>query len=246
MTPTSIILLLLGIAFLVFSFFLVDHSKETENENNKEGQSKNLKLSEEEIEEVKSQIHTLLEAESYNQVIDADDQMSKIANEKIMAVNDFATQVLEKIDVNHKEVVFLYDMLNQKEEEIKVTFSRMETIRRENKEFLEKLSVMMAGRVKAKGQAEKVATPLNSLQQKSGTLEEEELENKDTLHQARELENQMTLQEDFDIAINEEYQNKNEEILKLHQQNKSILEISKQLELGQGEVKLIIDLYSNK
>ncbi len=37
--------------------------------------------------------------------------------------------------------------------------------------------------------------------------------------------------------------NKNEEILRLHKAGRSILDISKALNLGQGEVKLVIDLY---
>ena len=37
--------------------------------------------------------------------------------------------------------------------------------------------------------------------------------------------------------------NKNDEILALHRQGKSVLEISKELSVGQGEVKLVIDLY---
>ena len=34
-----------------------------------------------------------------------------------------------------------------------------------------------------------------------------------------------------------------EEVLKLHTQGKSVLEISKTMGMGQGEVKLIVDLY---
>lgn len=37
--------------------------------------------------------------------------------------------------------------------------------------------------------------------------------------------------------------NKNDEILKLHKEGLSVLEISKTLGLGQGEVKLVIGLY---
>ena len=37
--------------------------------------------------------------------------------------------------------------------------------------------------------------------------------------------------------------NQNEQILKLYEAGKSILEISRELGLGQGEVKLVIDLF---
>ena len=42
------------------------------------------------------------------------DKMGQSANEKMLAINEMADQIVEKIDENHKEVVFLYDMLNEK------------------------------------------------------------------------------------------------------------------------------------
>ncbi len=40
--------------------------------------------------------------------------------------------------------------------------------------------------------------------------------------------------------------NKNNQILKLHKQGKSVVEISKELNVGQGEVKLTLALYGGK
>jgi DNA-binding NarL/FixJ family response regulator len=40
--------------------------------------------------------------------------------------------------------------------------------------------------------------------------------------------------------------NNNQQILELYSQGKSVLEISKLLDLGQGEVKLVIDLFKGK
>ena len=37
--------------------------------------------------------------------------------------------------------------------------------------------------------------------------------------------------------------NNNDEILALHKQGKSVLEIAKELSMAQGEVKLVIDLF---
>ena len=44
----------------------------------------------------------------------------------MMAVNEYSDTVLEEINKNHKEVVFLYDMLNDKHENIKSTVSKVE------------------------------------------------------------------------------------------------------------------------
>lgn len=41
--------------------------------------------------------------------------LERISNEKIMAVNEYSDTVLDEINKNHKEVMFLYDMLNDKQ-----------------------------------------------------------------------------------------------------------------------------------
>ena len=52
-----------------------------------------------------------------------EDQMNRLCNEKIMAIDEFSKQLLEKIENNHKEVVFMYNMLNEKEKEFsEITF----------------------------------------------------------------------------------------------------------------------------
>src|SRR5574344_1245727 len=62
--------------------------------------------------------------ENVNAVIEeTNDKLSQISNEKIMAVEEFSQSVLENINKNHQEVMFLYSMLNDKEEELKKTIN---------------------------------------------------------------------------------------------------------------------------
>jgi hypothetical protein len=51
---------------------------------------------------------------------------------------------------------------------------------------------------------------------------------------------------DPDTTEDAETSNNNEQILALYSEGKSIVEISKLLDLGQGEVKLVIDLFCGK
>jgi hypothetical protein len=245
MTTPDVLLLILAIAFLVFSFALVDKEKITQVKKDvNEGNQENTELSEQDIKDLKEQIKKLLIEEVSNAVIDADDKMSKISNEKIMAVNEFSTQILEKIEQNNNEVIFLFNMLTQKEEDIKVTFSKMETIRRENKEFLEKLTALMANKNKAKEQAQKKDLPVNELKQKLNT---EKNEGKVETYNLKETNDDAILFIDDTTTSSEVIEsNRNDEILKLYKNKKTILQISKQLNMGQGEVKLVIDLYAKK
>ena len=45
---------------------------------------------------------------------------------------------------------------------------------------------------------------------------------------------------------NESRKNKNDQIRKMHEEGKSNMAIAKELGLGVGEVKLVIDLFANK
>ena len=47
--------------------------------------------------------------------------LDKISNTKILEMNEYADNVLKEINRNHNEVMFMYDMLNEKDKEIKTT-----------------------------------------------------------------------------------------------------------------------------
>ena len=108
MSPVEIIFVLLGIGILIASCFAGSKEEKTDT---------GILLHEEALElqkqELKKYAERLLEEKSEETVIKTDDYLSKLSNEKIMSVNDFSVQILEKIETNHKEVVFLYDMCHK-------------------------------------------------------------------------------------------------------------------------------------
>ena len=48
----------------------------------------------------------------------ADEKFSQISNDKIMGFNEYSNEIFDKIEKNHEETVFLYNMLTEKEKEI--------------------------------------------------------------------------------------------------------------------------------
>ena len=54
--------------------------------------------------------------------------LERISNEKIMAVGEYSDTVLEEINKNHKEVMFLYDMLNDKQSGLNETIKKAEEV----------------------------------------------------------------------------------------------------------------------
>ncbi len=135
MTPTEIVLILIGVGILVASMFVVDKSKGksstrfNDEEFNKAGNDSG-KLTQENINEIKKKVELSLSDVSEEVLQTTEDKLGHLSNEKIIAVTDYSNQVLEKINQNHEEVIFLYNMLNEKESDIKNLIKQVESTKR--------------------------------------------------------------------------------------------------------------------
>lgn len=240
MSPVEIIFVLLGIGILVASCFV--GSKEEKTDTAMLLQDEALELQKEEIKKYAEQ---LLEEKAEETVIKTDDYLSKISNEKIMSVNDFSTQIIEKIDANHKEVVFLYDMLNQKEDDIKQTVQQLDHEKQELQEVIEDV-IKLTKQIKSTVRTEKTVESTTVVKQKKAEPKKTVAKPAanapvKTPEPVKAIENQSDGQLEFAEMLQADRQK--EEVLKMHKQGKSVLEISKTMGMGQGEVKLIIGLY---
>ncbi|MCM1210974.1 MAG: DUF6115 domain-containing protein [Blautia sp.] len=77
------------------------------------------KLIDRETEGVKEHIADIVDETITYAMEKAERSMERLTNEKIMAINEYSDTVIEEINKNHKEVLFLYDMLNDKDENLK-------------------------------------------------------------------------------------------------------------------------------
>lgn len=205
----------MGVVLIVGSFILSD-KREKQSDSKEETGSMIKRSIMDDIEERKrleNIVEQFLTAKKEEAVTDTDNELSRICNEKIMAVDEFSEQILEKIEENHKEVVFLYNMLNEKETELKALMQKRIIIKEESikKETVPKENIKKE-RVK------------NRANQQAATVKEK----------VKKLE-----QRKEEITV----ENNNPKILELYQQGKTVTEIAKILNQGQGEVKLVIDLY---
>lgn len=120
----GIILLALGVAVFVLSFLLPVKSEE----------EKEIEFSEDlirdmvgkEVEGAKSQLNDIVDETITYAMEKTERSIDRLTNEKMMAVNEYSDTVLTEINKNHKEVVFLYDMLNDKHENLKDAVSEMD------------------------------------------------------------------------------------------------------------------------
>lgn len=232
------VLIAAGLFLVVVSFFLSEKLEER-REAKEPSQPQGVALWNEKDEEVVSErIEALLSEKSEAVLLDADNQLSRISNEKIMAVSEFSDQILEKMEQNHSEVIFLYNMLGEKEEEIKKLLTQPVPIR--------ELPAEQGEAAKPEGDKDLGQEAVAPLAKEPKTWQEiliaaEQGEASQGENEAGgEAGSMANSKANNSRAVSE---NQNERILKLHEEGKTVLEISRELNLGQGEVKLVIDLF---
>lgn len=137
MGMTEIILLLLGIGVFVASFVIPEKKGRLQEEDKRFGEEQIRELVEEQMKDVKTRVSDAVDETIQYAVEKTERSMERVTNEKIMAVNEYSDTVLEEIHKNHEEVVFLYDMLNDKQQNIKDTAAAVEKKAKEVRESIQ-------------------------------------------------------------------------------------------------------------
>ena len=227
----EIVLLIAGVIIFTGSFFLPLGGEKNTGIDQKAAKEEIHGLVEEEMNNVRSKMQDKMEETSEDAIEKAERALERLTNEKIMAVNEYSDTVLQEIHKDHEEAMFLYDMLNSKHANIKDTVSKMDKAVKaaENKTLENKTA-------ENKAAAEKTATDKTA-----GTVAEEKTADASQTETLIQPENSPEI--GFMGETVQEGQNNNEKILEMHKQGKSTVAIAKELGLGVGEVKLVIDLY---
>lgn len=330
MTTLEILLLILGAVIFIASFIVPESKSELDAADKQLTQEKLQELLQEEMKNVRSQVADAVDETVHYSMEKTERGLERLTNEKMTAVSEYAQTVLEDIHKNHEEVMFLYDMLNNKHENLKETATEVSMAVKEAsvkvseldaaraaepeidpdqpiesvmedartgepivEETFEPISLSGIEKLKrredslhemdkaaesvvkkaiaqspvipkekkpapAEEKDEKpaepavktgekpVAKPAAEPAKKEKPAKQAESKPKKTAKAKTEVKPQQT-QESGDIALSlqpiTDSSNKNERVLALHKQGKSNVAIAKELGLGVGEVKLIIDLF---
>ena len=117
MTALEIVLLLIGIICVAVSFIFFMRFDGPENV-----QSVNVSLSDKQKEAIKGQLSSVFKEQTdeltRNVEVNTKDALEHLSNEKIKELSEYSDTVLAEINKNHTEVMFLYDMLNEKSKEV--------------------------------------------------------------------------------------------------------------------------------
>lgn len=315
MGALEIILLAAGAIIFIVSFCIPVKQEKLKEETRTLARQEVKSLVLKELEQVRGRLTELSGEEMQQQIDKSERTMERISNEKIMAVHEYSDTVLEEIHKNHEEVVFLYDMLKGKRENLQTSLDQAEqdiqdllqqvkdseiTVRENLKKVPRKKKAPVKSKAAAEAKAETAAEPgrLAESQMAAETAAEpgvqgagqeegrtaflpfmpervevvpkdraamerpdagtEEMFAEDVTvgneavdmegAEGKSAESMLSMEElsmmfmpsgiEENMAINS-----NERILELHRAGKSDMSIARDLGLGIGEVKLVIDLY---
>lgn len=252
MNAIEIVLLVAGAIVFIISFIL-PVKKEGINEEAQKITEKEVKETvSKEIEQARGKIENVVDETVTYAIEKAERSMEKISNEKIMAVNEYADTVLTDINKNHKEVLFLYDMLNDKHDTLKETVFEAE---KSVKAVVADAKDVVADTKDAVADAKDVVADVREVVKPASEDGESEFapfhppvvkaEPKKPTKKAATSKKSPIKQPKVQLEKTGEPGkiNSNERILNLHKEGKSNMAIAKELGLGIGEVKLVIDLY---
>ncbi len=309
MSVLEIILLIMGIVIFIGSFLIPERKNRSGKEEAVIDEKKIHDLVEKEVEEAQGKITDIVDETITYAMEKTERSMDRLTNEKMMAVNEYSDTVLSEINKNHQEVVFLYDMLNDKHENLKNTVTEVEKTAREVRQTVKDAEINVRELTTQEVSPEPVSVEVQTAQQevpqqpefelfgasgafapekvtvaeppktpkksaatakartqavletdRESTSKEQETAGKGMAEKTTEkaaakpaarkrTTKPKTEAEVPDVAVSLDKagksgaRNSNEKILELHKAGKSNMAIAKELGLGIGEVKLVIDLF---
>ena len=116
MVATEIFLIAAGVICVVVSV-VMSFGDDKENVES----SAKAELTQAQLDMVKHQVDEVIKQQISGLSEKTEAALDKISNTKILEMNEYADNVLKEINRNHNEVMFMYDMLNEKDKEIKTT-----------------------------------------------------------------------------------------------------------------------------
>jgi len=293
MTPMEIALLVIGVIIFVLSFLLPGGSDKKSEKQIAREEEEVRRMMEQELDGMKLRVNEATN-ESIDYAVDrAERSLERMSNEKIMAVNEYSQTIIEEINKNHQEVMFLYDMLKDKHtdltnsvREADATAKRIEKLSKSaksaSKGLESELNVISATKRGLTDEQRAVFDNMETVTNNSSpmvntiepvsaesitnteenTLAEKAIPISDIGGQSRMVTDIMsgTTYSAYDSedvmkpviaspkaqmanSSSTDSNNSNQRILELHNQGMATVDIAKELKLGVGEVKLVIDLF---
>lgn len=229
MTPMEITLLIIGVVIFCLSFMLKDKNEQVvqgidENKLREEVR----RITDKEYDSMSLKVKEATDSSVEYAMEKSERALEKLSNEKIMALSEYSNTIMDEINKSHKEVMFLYDMLTDKQTDLKNTVRKAEATAREVNDAGNRIVKQKVVRKKAEPETGMKAEIKDEKDAEAGELK------------ARRGKIAAIIE---DGMTEEQKENNNKRIIELHQAGRTNVEIAKELNLGVGEVGLVIDLF---
>jgi len=276
MTALICVVIVIGMLFVLGSFFVTEKLSSSDIEKIKEVTENEVKMIlQTELDKADDKIRENMDEKMRLALDRGEIAIDKHATETLMSISELSDTYLESVNKSHTEIMFMYDALNGKQEELTtltkdvqllqsaITVDKKDLIGKgdrleramaqleEDKKVLElkkkELDDQLAAALETAKDNEKAA--IINKEKEQALIEKEnevkELESKLPKEPTKELPKPEELASFLPKSEDSQTGHK-KEILKLHKEGKTVVEIAKELGLGLGEVKLVIDLNTKK
>lgn len=222
MTGFEIFLFVIGGVMMLGSFFVAERLSMGEVKKIAELSNDEInRILEKHIEGSRKRVEEMVDDTIDNSMEIVEQALDKETNSKMLALSEYSDTVMEEANKTHNEIMFLYNMLNDKHTEL-TNFAgelqdMMGQMQRMEADFLKNIVKPMEANLQQRSQAMEAAKKREPVQQRP--VMEPPKESLDT------------------------EANLNRSILELHNKGMSNVQIAKELNIGLGEVQLVIGLY---
>ena len=237
MLGMEIALLVIGCVFMVGSFFVSEKLSGTEINRIAELSDNELKrIISKGMQNAENQIDEVVGAKVEEVAEKVEIALERESNMKIMAIEEYSDTVINNIKKTHDENMFLYSMLNDKHTELTSMTGNLQRLAANIRNMNETISEPIRPEKEQKSEKKYKAVKSREVPMNASYLETAAAAN-------AAYEDRIILENEERMELLGESINHNDRILELHKEGLSKVEIAKRLNLGVGEVSLVIGLY---
>lgn len=255
MTVIEITLIIVGMFFILASFWVTEKLSPEEMEHISELSRDEMNvILEKELNKSRQRVVDMVEKTIDSSKEHTERALEKQTNEKIMAINEYSDTVIEKMNKTHNEIMFLYSMLNDKHTELTNFSSSLTQQIQDFRAKEEELTNYYLAQLKSQ-KPQYIAKPAKPAEPEAvsrpapqkpaaptpqPSVQVQAAEQTETAEVQEKAAPEPAVQEEDEVA------DVREEILRLYKEGKESVAIAKKLGMGVGEVRLILGLYKGE
>ena len=233
MTGVAWILLLIGVVFMIGSFFVTEKLSPSELNQIAELSEEELKrIIDRGLKNAETRIEDAIDEQVDQSSEKVDRSLEKVTNDKIMAISEYSDTVIESMNKTHNEIMFLYSMLNDKHKELTGMAADLQRLAADVRSLEEKAPLTAPQAASERAAAVSAASAVTPVSVETADTTERETAAAPAEQKEEMPETEETKQEGLHA-----------EILKLKKLGMTEVQIAKKLGIGIGEVRLVNGLY---